>query len=67
MVVNNRPLTYVGEDTGTMGTFTPSQLLFGRKIKLYPTYRVDSEKQDTVVDVPVHILQEFNTLSQGIH
>ena len=65
-IINNHPLIYVGENSGTMDTLTPSQLLFGRTIKLYPTYRVDSEKQNTVDNV--HVLYEDNNkLSQVIH
>ena len=49
-----------------MDTLTPSQLLFGRKIKLYPTYRMDSEEKNTVGNV--HILHEYNNkLGQEIH
>ena len=62
-VVNNRPLTYVGEDSGTLDTLTPSHLLFGRKIKIYPTFKVDAEEQETVDNV--HISHEYsNRLSQ---
>ena len=65
-VVNNRPLTYVGEDTGTMDTLTPSHLLFGRKIKIYPTFKLDPVEQETVDNV--HILHEYNNrLSQIIN
>ena len=44
-VINNHHLIYVGKNSGTMDEPTPSQLLFGRKIKLYPTFRVDKESK----------------------
>ena len=65
-VINDHPLTYVGVDSGTMDTLTPSQPLIGRKIKLYPTFIVESEEQKTIDSV--HILHEYNNkLSQVIN
>ena len=37
-VVNNHPLLYLGDDSRACEALTPSHLLYGRKLKLYPTF-----------------------------
>ena len=57
-VVNNRPLLYLRDDSRACEALTPSHLLYGRKLKLCPTFDTHDFYYDHLNNIDV--LLEYN-------
>ena len=64
-VVNNRPLVYLGDEARACEAFTPSHLLYGRKLMLYPTLDTHHFYYDTLDNTDV-LLEYHNKVNQNI-
>ena len=65
-VVNNRPLLYLGDDSRACEALTPSHLLYGRKLKLYPTFDTHDFYYDRLNNTDV-LLEYNNKVNQSIN
>ena len=63
-VVNNRPLTYLDSDIYTGEALTPSHMLYGRKLKLYPNVVV--EDFDCMISANVDVLLKYHNYISSI-
>ena len=61
-IVNNRPLTYLDSEVSSGEALTPSHLLYGRKLRLYPNVVVEDMPFDTPANIDV-LLKYHNSLS----
>lgn len=64
-IVNNRPMTYLDSELFSGEALTPSHLLYGRKLRLYPNVVVDDIPFAVEANIDV-LLKYHNTLSSII-